>query len=169
MGDARIFIPLNLDKTARGENFMSVVGRMKPGISLRQAQSEMDAIARALEKEYPVDNSEQGAIVIPMLSRVGLRVREALWIMLAAVGLVLLIYEFLADSKEHSAPHRILFFYENVELPLTASQTDDARTEDCECYRDFSPDPFLTSCGRLALQRSLGGTPLCMRSTVVRC
>jgi len=91
MGDARIFIPLNLDKTARGENFMSVVGRMKPGISLRQAQSEMDAIARALEKEYPVDNSEQGAIVIPMLSRVGLRVREALWIMLAAVGLVLLI------------------------------------------------------------------------------
>jgi len=51
----------------------------------------MDAIARALEKEYPADNSEQGAIVIPMLSRVGLRVREALWIMLAAVGLVLLI------------------------------------------------------------------------------
>jgi len=91
MSDARIFIPLNLDKTARGENFMSVVGRMKAGISLRQAQSEMDAIARALEKEYPVDDSEQGAIVIPMLSRVGLRVREALWVMLAAVGLVLLI------------------------------------------------------------------------------
>lgn len=91
MGSARIFIPLNLDKSTRGENFMSVVGRMKVGVSLRQAQSEMDAIARALEKEYPTDNSEQGAIVIPMLSRVGLRVREALWIMLAAVGLVLLI------------------------------------------------------------------------------
>jgi predicted permease len=91
MRDARIFIPLNLEKTTRGENFMSVVGRTKPGVSLRQAQSEMDAIVRALEKEYPADNSEQGAIVLPMLSRVGLRVREALWILLAAVGLVLLI------------------------------------------------------------------------------
>ncbi len=91
MGDAQIFIPLNLEKTSRGENFMSVIGRIKPGVSLRQAQSEMDSIARALEKEYPADDAEQGAIVIPMLSRVGHRVREALLIMLAAVGLVLLI------------------------------------------------------------------------------
>jgi len=91
MADARIFIPLNLEKTSRGNNFMSVIGRIKPDVSLRQAQSEMDSIARALEKEYPADDAEQGAIVIPMLSRVGDRVREALLIMLAAVGLVLLI------------------------------------------------------------------------------
>jgi len=91
MRDAQVFIPLNLDKTSRGENFMSVIGRIKPDVSLRQAQSQMDVIARALEKEYPADNSEQGAIVIPMLSRVGTRIREALLIMLAAVGLVLLI------------------------------------------------------------------------------
>jgi predicted permease len=91
MPRAQIFIPLNLEKTSRGENFMSVIGRIKPGVSLRQAQSEMDSIARALEKQYPADNAEQGAIVIPMLSRVGARIREALLIMLAAVGLVLLI------------------------------------------------------------------------------
>jgi putative ABC transport system permease protein len=91
MRDAQVFIPLNLDKTSRGENFMSVIGRVKPGVSLRQAQSQMDVIARALEKEYPTDNAEQGAIVIPMLTRVGTRIREALLIMLAAVGLVLLI------------------------------------------------------------------------------
>ncbi len=91
MGDAQIFIPLNLEKTSRGENFMSVIGRIKPGVSLRQAQSEMDSIARALEKEYPADDAEQGALVIPMLSRVGHQIREALLIMLAAVGLVLLI------------------------------------------------------------------------------
>jgi len=70
---------------------MSVIGRVKPGVSLRQAQSEMDSIARALEKEYPADDAEQGVVVIPMLSRVGHRIREALLIMLAAVGLVLLI------------------------------------------------------------------------------
>jgi putative ABC transport system permease protein len=91
MGDAQIFIPLNLEKTLRGNNFMSVIGRMKQGVSLRQAQSEMDSIARALAKEYPADDAEQGAIVIPMLSRVGHRIREALLIMLAAVALVLLI------------------------------------------------------------------------------
>ncbi len=91
MPSARVFIPLNLEKTERGENFMSVIGRIKPGVSLRQAQSEMDSIARALEKEYPADDAEQGAIVIPMLSRVGRQIREALLIMLAAVGLVLLI------------------------------------------------------------------------------
>ncbi len=91
MGDAQIFIPLNLEKTSRGENFMSVIGRIKRGVSLRQAQSEMDSIARALEKEYPADDAEQGIVVIPMLSRVGQRIREALLIMLAAVGLVLLI------------------------------------------------------------------------------
>ncbi len=49
MQDAEIFIPLNLDETARGQNFMSVVGRLKPGVSLRQAQSEMDSIARLAE------------------------------------------------------------------------------------------------------------------------
>jgi putative ABC transport system permease protein len=91
MRDAKVFIPLNLDKTPRGENFMSVIGRIKPNVSLRQAQSEMDVIARVLEKEYPADNSEQGAIVIPMLTRVGTRIREALLIMLTAVGLILLI------------------------------------------------------------------------------
>ena len=91
MRDAQVFIPLNLDHTSRGENFMSVIGRVKPGVSLRQAQSQMDVIARALEKEYPKDNAEQGAIVIPMLANVGTRIREALLIMLAAVGLVLLI------------------------------------------------------------------------------
>src|SRR5712671_2945734 len=76
MGDAQIFIPLNLEKTSRGENFMWVIGRIKPGVSFRQAQSEMDSIARALEREYPTDDAEQGALVIPMLSRVGHQIRE---------------------------------------------------------------------------------------------
>src|SRR6267378_1881486 len=91
MQDAEIFIPLNLDETARGQNFMSVVGRLKPGVSLRQAQSEIDSIARALEKEYPADDAEQGAVVIPMLTRVGSSTRDAILIMFAAVILVLLI------------------------------------------------------------------------------
>jgi len=36
----------------------------------------MDSIARALEREYPTDDAEQGALVIPMLSRVGHQIRE---------------------------------------------------------------------------------------------
>ena len=91
MPTAQIFIPLNLDHTPRGANFMSVVGRIKPGVSLRQAQSEMDSIARELAKEYPADNAEQGAVVIPMLGRVGQFIRAALLILLGAVALILLI------------------------------------------------------------------------------
>jgi len=91
MPRAEIFIPLNLAATLRGNNFMSVIGRIKPGVSLRQAQNEMDSIARALEKEYPADNAEQGAVVIPMLTRASRWIRDALLMLLAAVGLVLLI------------------------------------------------------------------------------
>src|SRR2546421_942268 len=91
MPQAQIFIPLNLEGTNRGTNFISPIGRVKPGVSLRQAQSEMDSIARALEKEYPADDAEQGAVVTPMLARVGRGSRDGLLILLGAVGLVLLI------------------------------------------------------------------------------
>jgi predicted permease len=89
----RMFTPLKLDTAdvTRGYNFLNVLGRLKPGVSLRQAQAEMDAIARALAKEYPTDDAEQGAVVIPLLTVAGQRARSALLIMLAAVGLVLLI------------------------------------------------------------------------------
>ena len=91
MPKARMFIPLTLDATERGNNFLGVLARIKARVSIAQAQSEMDSISRALAKEYPQDNAEQGAVVIPLLRVVGRSARNSLLVMLAAVGLVLLI------------------------------------------------------------------------------
>src|SRR5438876_9196578 len=43
----------NLDKTSRGDNFLSVVGRLKPGVSLRQAESEIDRKSTRLNSSHP--------------------------------------------------------------------------------------------------------------------
>jgi len=69
---------------------MWVIGRIKQACPSVRRKVKWIPSARALERESP-GRREQGALVIPMLSRVGIRFREALLIMLAAVGLVLLI------------------------------------------------------------------------------
>jgi predicted permease len=67
-----------------------VIGRLKPGVTLAQAQAEMSGIARQLAREYPHD--EEGGIALVSLRRdlVG-NVRPYLWLLLGAVGLLLLI------------------------------------------------------------------------------
>ncbi len=67
-----------------------VIGRLKPGVALAQAQAEMSGIARQLAREYPHD--EEGGIALVSLRRdlVG-NVRPYLWLLLGAAGLLLLI------------------------------------------------------------------------------
>jgi len=67
------------------------VARLKEGVSLEQARAELDAIAAQLEQQYPDSNKGVGARIIPLLENYVSDVRRALWILLGAVGLVLLI------------------------------------------------------------------------------
>ena len=71
----------------------SVMGRLKPGVSLDQANAEFITIARQLAQEYPKTNQNfTSATVKPLLhSLIGLQFRQTVWAMLAAVILVLLI------------------------------------------------------------------------------
>jgi len=71
----------------------SVMGRLKPGVSLDQANAELITIARQLAQEYPKTNQNfTSATVKPLLhSLIGLQFRQTVWAMLAAVILVLLI------------------------------------------------------------------------------
>src|SRR6478672_4672187 len=71
----------------------SVMGRVKPGVSLDQANAEFITIARQLAQEYPKTNQNfTSATVKPLLhSLIGLQFRQTVWAMLAAVILVLLI------------------------------------------------------------------------------
>jgi putative ABC transport system permease protein len=81
----------DLAEDMRGLHRLSVVARLKPGISAEQAQSEMTTISRRLGEQYPEANANITSRVIPMLDEVVGNVRPALFILLAAVGCVLLI------------------------------------------------------------------------------
>jgi putative ABC transport system permease protein len=75
---------------ARGR-FLSTVARLKQGVTLEQAEAEMKTIASRLEQDAPRHNKGYGTEVIPLREQFVGNVRPALWLLLGAVGLVLLI------------------------------------------------------------------------------
>jgi putative ABC transport system permease protein len=75
----------------RGANYLSVTARLKPGVTLAQAQAEMTAIASRLEQEYRDRNAGRGINLVPLHDALTGNLRRALFVLLAAVGFVLLI------------------------------------------------------------------------------
>jgi putative ABC transport system permease protein len=74
----------------RTAHVLGVLARMKPGVSLKQATNEMNTIAARLEQEHTANRGE-GIVVNQFMNEVVGDVRPALFTLLAAVGLVLLI------------------------------------------------------------------------------
>jgi putative ABC transport system permease protein len=87
-----VWIPATLDpeRLPRRTHPLLMMGRLKPGISLRAAQDEIASIMAALERTYPDDNRARGAYIQPFTTVVLGPVRPALWALLLAVGLVML-------------------------------------------------------------------------------
>jgi putative ABC transport system permease protein len=75
----------------RGSHFLHAYGRLKPGVSVEQAQSDLSSIAAALEAEYPDTNEGWGATVRTLEDVVLGSTRPQLLIFMASVGLILLI------------------------------------------------------------------------------
>ena len=93
-GRAEIWVPLNpstAEATRRTFHWVNVVGRLRPGVTLDQAQSEMTRLAQRLAAEYPDANRGGGIRVVPLREEIVGPVQPALFALLAAVGLVLLI------------------------------------------------------------------------------
>jgi putative ABC transport system permease protein len=78
--------------TERGAHILLVVGRLKPGVNIEKAQTEVATIAGSLEQEYPRSNRGTTAYLVRADEQiVGKDVRSALWLLLGAVGFILLI------------------------------------------------------------------------------
>jgi putative ABC transport system permease protein len=68
------------------------LGRLRPCVTLAQANSELAGIAAQLEREYPADNKDRGtATAEPLQDVMSEGVRRSLWILLSSVGFILLI------------------------------------------------------------------------------
>ena len=91
---AQFWMPQPMDAKSlfpRGTHWASVVGRLKPGVTIDQAQAEMTLIAKRLEEQYPDSNHKVGASLVPLHEDLVGESRDSLIIMLWAVALVLLI------------------------------------------------------------------------------
>ncbi len=76
---------------SRGNHWMKVAGRLRPGVSPEQAQAEMDGIARRLSRQYPDTNEGRGVLLTPLRSRLTESVREPIKVLFGAVTLLLAI------------------------------------------------------------------------------
>jgi putative ABC transport system permease protein len=95
--DGEILLPLPLTaaaRTDRDHEDYNVIGKLKRGVSVAAAQAEMDAITARLRRDFPDVYPPNGGLtfgIVPLLEQVVGDVRRTLWILLGAVGFVLLI------------------------------------------------------------------------------
>jgi putative ABC transport system permease protein len=90
---ADLYVPLALDRAEarKGGRWLSTIARLKPGVSLAQAQQDMAAVAKQLSAERPDMDKDWSAAVVPFLEDLTENIRLPLLVLLASVGLVLLI------------------------------------------------------------------------------
>ena len=99
---AEVYLPASFTPqllSQRDNHSLWVVGRLKPGVTLAEAQAEMSSVAKSLEKDYPQSNTNLGVAVVPLREDLASGsallgesdVRDTLFILLGAVAAVLLI------------------------------------------------------------------------------
>src|SRR5690349_18074616 len=74
----------------RNNHFINLVGRLKPGVTVAQAQSDVSAIANAMAEIAP-ENKGVGGLIVPLQEQIAGDSRMALLVLLGAVGFVLLV------------------------------------------------------------------------------
>lgn len=91
---AEVWVPITLTpelSANRINHAYWVIGRLKSNVSVEQGQADLEAIAARLEKEYPDTNTGRSVVTFPIVTDTVRLYGTALWVMMAAVGLVLLI------------------------------------------------------------------------------
>jgi len=90
---SEVWTPLPLARTDEWKSgrYLTVVARLKPGVSLAQAQQDMYRVGDFTSQARPDFNKNWSANVVPMLEDATRGVRRPLWVLLASVGFLLLI------------------------------------------------------------------------------
>jgi putative ABC transport system permease protein len=91
--DADIWVPLQADPGSQNQgHYLAVAGRLKPGVSISQAQAAMRVAGERFRRLYPKSmDRDESVAVVPMRDAIVGDVKKALYVLLAAVGFVLLI------------------------------------------------------------------------------
>ena len=74
-----------------GSHYLHVVARLKPGVLLKAANSDLSVVAQNLQRQFPESNAKEGAFAVPLRDRLAGGSQLAATILLSAVGFVLLI------------------------------------------------------------------------------
>ena len=92
--EIELWTPISFEKGdslgTRNNHFINVVGRLKPGVTIAQAQADVSAIAHAMAEIAP-ENKGIGASIVPLQEQLAGDSRKALLVLLGAVGFVLLV------------------------------------------------------------------------------
>ena len=91
---AQVFVPKIEEGellTEREDHSYQVVARLKPGVTLRQAEAEMNTIAARLAEEHPNTDKNWQVKLVPLREQTAGGMQSTLWILFGAVAFVLLI------------------------------------------------------------------------------
>ena len=92
---AELWVPLNFDvdpgMKQRKAHFLRPIGRLKPGVSLAQAQADTDVIAAQLEQQFPESNTGWNLRLVSLREQLVGGTRTTVFVLFGAVGFVLLI------------------------------------------------------------------------------
>ena len=87
----RPYQPSNVQLTRRGLHGTNLIGRLKPGVTAAQVQSELSVIAKRIEQEHQDSHAGTTLKLVPLQEQIVGQVKPILMVLLAAVGFVLLI------------------------------------------------------------------------------
>jgi predicted permease len=91
--DVDVWSPFTIDgdSSRRGSHYIEGIGRLKDGVTIGQAYGELNAIMAELARQYPNSDAGWKVLVIPLYREVVGSSQRMLWVLLGAVGMVLLI------------------------------------------------------------------------------
>ena len=90
----QVFVPDDFSPNNRGSHGYEVLARLKPGVSFAQARADMEAVSKSIierNRDYPYERFNFALILHPLLEETVGDVKASLWILMGAVGFVLLL------------------------------------------------------------------------------